>query len=132
MKAWAVGTPGPVDSHPLVRVEREVPDPEQAQVRIRVHVCGVCRTDLHLAEGDLLPKHPQVVPGHEVVGTVDAVGAGSTRFPVGARVGIPWLARTCGRCRFCLSGRENLCIAPLFTGWDLDGGYAEYVIANEA
>jgi propanol-preferring alcohol dehydrogenase len=132
MKAWAVGTPGPVDSHPLVRVQREVPAPEQGQIRLRVHVCGVCRTDLHLAEGDLLPKHHQVVPGHEVVGTVDALGAGSTHFSIGARVGIPWLGRTCGQCRFCLSGRENLCIAPLFTGWDLDGGYAEYVIANES
>jgi propanol-preferring alcohol dehydrogenase len=127
-----VGNPGPVDSHPLVRVEREVPVPEQGQIRLRVHVCGVCRTDLHLAEGDLLPKRHQVVPGHEVVGIVDALGAGSTRFSVGARVGIPWLARTCSQCQFCVSGQENLCTAPLFTGWDLDGGYAEYAIANES
>jgi propanol-preferring alcohol dehydrogenase len=132
MKAWAVGTPGPVDSQPLVPVEREVPVPGRGQIRLRVRVCGVCRTDLHLAEGDLLPKHHQVVPGHEVVGTVDAIGTGCDRFSMGARVGVPWLARTCGRCRFCLSGRENLCVVPLFTGWDVDGGYAGYVLANES
>jgi propanol-preferring alcohol dehydrogenase len=132
MKAWAVGNPGPIDTHPLVGIERETPVPEPGQIRIRVSVCGVCRTDLHLAEGDLSPKHDQVVPGHEVVGTVDALGEESSRFVLGARVGVPWLARTCGRCRFCVSGRENLCTDPLFTGWDLDGGYAEYVVANEA
>jgi alcohol dehydrogenase, propanol-preferring len=132
VKAWAVDTPGPVDTRPLVRVDREVPVPAPGQIRLRVSVCGVCRTDLHLAEGDLLPKRHQVIPGHEVVGTIDALGEGSIRFPVGARVGIPWLARTCGHCRFCLSGRENLCTAPLFTGWDVDGGYAEYVVANES
>jgi propanol-preferring alcohol dehydrogenase len=132
MKAWVVGTPGPMASQPLMRIDRQVPVPEPGQIRLRVSVCGVCRTDLHLAEGDLLPQREQVVPGHEVVGTVDALGAGSTRFSMGQRVGIPWLARTCGQCRFCLSGRENLCTAPLFTGWDVDGGYAEYVVANES
>jgi alcohol dehydrogenase, propanol-preferring len=132
VKAWAVGRPGPVDARPLVQVDRAVPVPAPGQIRLRVSVCGVCRTDLHLAEGDLPPRRHQVVPGHEVVGTVDALGEGSTRFSKGARVGIPWLARTCGQCRFCLSGRENLCTAPLFTGWDVDGGYAEYVVANES
>jgi propanol-preferring alcohol dehydrogenase len=132
MRAWAVATPGPIDSHPLVPVDREDPIPQPGQIRLRVSVCGVCRTDLHLAEGDLLPKHDRVVPGHEVVGTVDLLGEGSSRFALGTRVGVPWLARTCGRCRFCRSGRENLCTAPLFTGWDVDGGYAEYVVAHEA
>jgi propanol-preferring alcohol dehydrogenase len=132
MKAWAVDAPGPIATHPLARVERAEPVPGPGQIRLRVSVCGVCRTDLHLAEGDLQPKHERVVPGHEVVGTVDALGEGCSRFEMGARVGVPWLARTCGRCRFCLSGRENLCTAPLFTGWDMDGGYAEFVVTDEA
>jgi alcohol dehydrogenase, propanol-preferring len=102
------------------------------QVRVRVSVCGVCRTDLHLAEGDLSPKHPLVIPGHEVVGRVDAVGPESTRFTLGDRIGIPWLAHTCGTCLFCRTGRENLCLRPSFTGWDLDGGYADYVTVNES
>jgi propanol-preferring alcohol dehydrogenase len=94
-------------------------------------VCGVCRTDLHLAEGDLSPKDHLVIPGHEVVGVVDEIGPDCSRFEEGDRVGVPWLARTCGTCRFCTAGRENLCIAPRFTGWDLDGGYAEYVLVDE-
>jgi propanol-preferring alcohol dehydrogenase len=94
-------------------------------------VCGVCRTDLHLAEGDLSPKEHLVIPGHEVVGVVDEIGPDCSRFEEGDRIGVPWLAHTCGTCRFCTAGRENLCIAPLFTGWDLDGGYAEYVVVDE-
>jgi propanol-preferring alcohol dehydrogenase len=132
MRAWVVDTPGPIDSQPLTLVERPVPEPGPAQIRVRVHTCGVCRTDLHLAEGDLPPRSQGVIPGHEVVGTVDAHGAGAERFALGDRVGIPWLAHTCGVCRFCVSDRENLCVAPTFTGWDIDGGYAEYVVANEA
>jgi len=100
-------------------------------VRVRVSVCGVCRTDLHLAEGDLPPHARDVVPGHEVVGIVDELGAGATRFREGERVGIAWLRHTCARCRFCLRGEENLCIAPLFTGWDADGGYAEHAVVDE-
>jgi propanol-preferring alcohol dehydrogenase len=96
-----------------------------------VSVCGVCRTDLHLAEGDLPPRRPGVVPGHEVVGRVDALGPGSTRFQVGDRLGVAWLRGTCGRCRFCRHGRENLCEAPRFTGWDEDGGFAEHCVVGE-
>jgi propanol-preferring alcohol dehydrogenase len=92
----------------------------------------VCRTDLHLAEGDLAPKHRLSVPGHEVVGRVDAIGAGATRFELDQRVGIAWLRWTCGRCRWCRAGRENLCVAPRFTGWDADGGYAEWAVVDEA
>jgi alcohol dehydrogenase, propanol-preferring len=132
MQAWVVDQPGPIDTHPLRRVEREVPVPGVGQVRLRVSVCGVCRTDLHLAEGDLPPKHSRVVPGHEVVGVVDRLGPGCTRLQEGERIGVPWLAHTCGTCRFCTSGRENLCCTPLFTGWDLDGGYAEYVVVDES
>ncbi len=131
MEAWAVDRPGPIDDHPLARVQRPVPEPGPGQVRLRVSACGVCRTDLHLAEGDLAPKRPGVVPGHEVVGVVDQLGPGSDRFVVGARIGVPWLARTCGVCRFCLAHRENLCVSPLFTGWDLDGGYADYAVVHE-
>jgi alcohol dehydrogenase, propanol-preferring len=132
MQAWVVDRPGPIDSGPLLRVEREVPEPGPGQVRLRISVCGVCRTDLHLAEGDLTPKHPRVVPGHEVVGVIDLLGPDCSRLGVGDRVGVPWLAHTCGVCRFCTSGRENLCVAPLFTGWDLDGGYADYAVVDEA
>jgi propanol-preferring alcohol dehydrogenase len=132
MHAWVVEHPGPIDSHPLRLVERPVPAPGPGQVRLHVRTCGVCRTDLHLAEGDLAPRHPSVVPGHEVVGEVDELGPGSHRFTRGQRVGVPWLGHTCGVCRFCTAGRENLCLDPLFTGWDRDGGYAEYVVVEEA
>ena len=132
MRAWAVGTPGPIDGGPLQAVERPMPEPGPGQVRVRVLACGVCRTDLHLAEGDLAPRRPGVVPGHEVVGTVDRVGPGCTLTAVGDRVGVPWLAHTCGTCRFCRSGAENLCTDPRFTGWDVDGGYAEYALVDEA
>jgi propanol-preferring alcohol dehydrogenase len=131
MRAWAVGTPGPVDGGPLVATERPTPEPGPGEVRVKVSVCGVCRTDLHLAEGDLAPRRPGVVPGHEVVGRVDRLGPGCTRLGEGDRVGIPWLARTCGICRFCRAGKENLCTDPRFTGWDLDGGYAEYAVIDE-
>jgi propanol-preferring alcohol dehydrogenase len=131
MKAWVVRQPGPIDGDPLALVERAIPEPGEAEVRLRVSICGVCRTDLHLAEGDLPPHAPDVVPGHEIVGTVDALGAGATRFEIGQRIGVAWLRRTCGSCRFCRRGDENLCVAPAFTGWDADGGYAEYAVVDE-
>jgi propanol-preferring alcohol dehydrogenase len=132
VRAWVVRRPGPIDTGPLVAVERADPHPGPGQVRVAVHVCGVCRTDLHLAEGDLPPRRADVVPGHEVVGVVDEVGAGATRFRAGDRVGIAWLRHTCGQCRYCTRGDENLCIAPRFTGWDDDGGYASYAVVDEA
>jgi alcohol dehydrogenase, propanol-preferring len=106
--------------------------PGPGEIRVRVSVCGVCRTDLHVAEGDLPVHHSQVVPGHEEVGVVDALGAGSGRFDVGDRVGIAWLRHTCGECRWCRTGAENLCVFPRFTGWDENGGYAEYAVVDEA
>jgi propanol-preferring alcohol dehydrogenase len=127
-----VHAPGPIDTGPLVLGERPDPTPGPNELRVRVHVCGVCRTDLHLAEGDLTPKNSDVVPGHEVVGTVDALGANAHRFAIGDRVGIAWLRHTCGVCRFCARGDENLCVAPRFTGWDDDGGYAQYAVVDEA
>lgn len=132
MRAWSVERPGPVREGPLALVQRPVPEPGPGEVRVAVSTCGVCRTDLHVAEGDLPVHRPGVVPGHEVVGRVDAVGAGATRFSVGDRIGIAWLRHTCGVCRFCTSGRENLCVAPRFTGWDDDGGYAEHAVVDEA
>jgi propanol-preferring alcohol dehydrogenase len=132
MRAWIVEHPAPIEQGPLSWVDRELPEPEPHQVRVAVRVCGVCRTDLHLAEGDLPPRRPQVVPGHEVVGTVEAMGEGCTRFRLGDRVGIAWLRGTCGTCRFCARGDENLCLTPRFTGWDEDGGYAEYALVDEA
>jgi propanol-preferring alcohol dehydrogenase len=131
MRAWVVRHPGPIDDEPLALVERPMPDPAPGEVRVRVTVCGVCRTDLHLAEGDLPPHGPDVVPGHEIVGTVDACGDRATRFRIGERVGVAWLRSTCGRCRFCRRGDENLCRRPAFTGWDADGGYAEYAVVDE-
>ena len=132
MKAWIVDEPGAMAAGPLVLVERAEPEPGPGEIRVRVAACGVCRTDLHLAEGDLVPRRHGVVPGHEIVGHVDAVGPGCERFRVGQRAGIAWLRHTCGRCRWCRQGRENLCVAPAFTGWDADGGYAELAVVDEA
>ncbi|MFR9802446.1 zinc-dependent alcohol dehydrogenase family protein [Pseudonocardia sp. RS010] len=132
MKAWIVRRPGPIVAGPLAQVDRPDPEPGTGEVRVRVSACGVCRTDLHLAEGDLPPHHPGTVPGHEVVGVVDALGTGTRRFAIGDRVGIAWLRSTCGRCRFCRTGRENLCPDARFTGWDADGGYAEYAVVPES
>lgn len=109
-----------------------MPVPGPGQVRVRVSVCGVCRTDLHVAEGDLPVHRPRVVPGHEIVGLVDEIGPGaSPRFALGDRVGVAWLAGTCGTCRFCRRGDENLCEAATFTGWDHDGGYAQFTLVDE-
>jgi propanol-preferring alcohol dehydrogenase len=132
MRAWVVESPAPADEGPLRRVDRPLPEPGPGQVRLRVVCCGVCRTDLHLAEGDLPPRRRGVTPGHEIVGVVDAVGPGTARFAPGDRIGVPWLARTDGTCRFCRRGDENLCAAPLFTGWDVDGGYADACVVEEA
>src|SRR5947209_538379 len=123
MRAWVVSSPAPIDSGPLERIERVTPVPGPGEIRVAVSVCGVCRTDLHLAEGDLAPHAPLVVPGHEIVGIVDTNGPGASRFTLGERVGIAWLRSTCGKCRFCRRGDENLCLSPRFTGWDADGGY---------
>jgi alcohol dehydrogenase, propanol-preferring len=131
VRAWWVGKPGPAAGHPLVFGERPDPRPGPGEVLIGVHVCGVCRTDLHLAEGDLDPRHPGIIPGHEVVGEVLELGEGADRFRVGERVGVAWLGGTCGRCRFCRRSQENLCLSPTFTGWDRDGGYADLVTAAE-
>src|SRR3954462_10516500 len=117
MQAWVVANPAPIDAGPLRRVERELPEPGPGQVRVRVVCCGGCRPDLHLAEGDLPPRGPAVPPGQEVGGIVDALGKGASRFAMGERIGVAWLGRTDGSCRYCRRGAENLCTSPLFTGW---------------
>ncbi len=132
MRAWTVSDPRPVGEGPLRLVELPVPRPGPREVLVRVRACGVCRTDLHVVEGDLAPHRSPVVPGHEVVGEVAALGPGARRFAVGDRVGIAWLRATCGSCRWCRSGRENLCPDSRYTGWDEDGGYAEYAVVPEA
>ncbi len=131
MRAWEVRRPGPLEKGPLELVDKPVPEPGSGEVLVEVSACGVCRTDLHIAEGDLAPSRPGVVPGHEVVGRVAARGQHARRFALGDRVGIAWLRHTCGSCRFCVRGDENLCRAPLFTGWDEDGGYAEFAVVDE-
>jgi alcohol dehydrogenase, propanol-preferring len=130
VKAWYVDRPGPVATNPLRRADRAVPVPAAGELLVRVTASAVCRTDLHLAEGDLRPKRHGVTPGHEVVGTVvDAAGIDAAGgFAAGERVGVAWLRGTCGVCRYCRRGSENLCPQSTFTGWDADGGYAEYCV----
>ncbi len=131
MRCWEVRAPGPIERDGgLALAERAAPAPGAGEVLVAVEVCGVCRTDLHVAEGDLAPHRPNVVPGHEVVGRVAALGRGVARLREGDRVGVAWLHRACGACRFCARSAENLCLAPRFTGWDADGGYAERVVAH--
>ena len=108
-----------------------VPTPSPGQVLLRVHACAVCRTDLHVVDGDLTRLKLPLVPGHEIVGTVAALGAGVDRFAIGDRVGVPWLGWTCGVCEFCRSGRENLCAQARFTGYQIDGGYSDYTVADQ-
>ena len=132
MHAWVVVKPGPIAAGPLRYVELPTPVPADGELLVRVLACGVCRTDLHVAEGDLPVHKPEVVPGHEVVGEVVGAGGGVVGFTEGDLVGIAWLRHTCGRCRYCRAGRENLCPYSLYTGWDADGGYAEYATAPAA
>lgn len=133
MTAWQVRQPGPIDTGPLERVTTEVSQPGPSELLVAVHACGVCRTDLHVTEGDLPVRRERVTPGHEVVGEVVEVGADAgDEFQVGDRVGIAWLRHTCGACKYCLRGNENLCPDSRYTGWDADGGYAEFATVPAA
>jgi propanol-preferring alcohol dehydrogenase len=116
---------------PLRLAELPTPSPSAGEVLIQVHACGVCRTDLHIADGELSPTSLPVIPGHEIVGVVVAAGEAAKRFQIGQRVGVPWLGLTCGTCRYCKNEQENLCEKARFTGFDIMGGYAEYVVADE-
>lgn len=124
-RAWRVRTPGPIDGHPLAMTTEPVPQRAAGELLLRVLACGVCRTDLHVAEGDLPVHRAHVVPGHEVVGEIVETEPG-TPYAIGDRVGVAWLRGTCGECRYCRRGKENLCPASVYTGWDADGGYADY------
>jgi len=132
MKACVLRTPAKVETDPLVYGDVQTLEPAEGEILVRVHACGVCRTDLHVIEGELPPRKSPVIPGHQVVGSVEKLGKGAARFSVGERVGIAWLHKTDGTCEYCRAGAENLCNAPEFTGYSVNGGYAEYVTAPES
>ena len=127
MRAMILEAPG----RPLREADVPIPEPGPGQVLIRVRACGLCRTDLHIVDGELKEPKLPLIPGHQIVGTVIAAGAGADRFAQGTRVGVPWLGFTCNNCRYCLSGRENLCDKARFTGYQIDGGFAEYAVADQ-
>jgi propanol-preferring alcohol dehydrogenase len=131
MKAWLLRECGPIENKPMEFVELPLPEPGPRQIRVKVSVCGVCRTDLHIAEGDLPLRRAPLVLGHEIVGVVDSLGEAAVRYRIGDLVGATWLGRTCGTCRFCRAGRENYCSDFQATGWDFDGGFAEYTVVDE-
>ncbi|MBS1794716.1 MAG: zinc-dependent alcohol dehydrogenase family protein [Acidobacteria bacterium] len=129
MKACLLERPLPVENRPLKLTETSAPAPRADEVLLKVRACGICRTDLHVCEGELAPRRSPVIPGHQVVGVIEKTGADVTGLEPGRRAGIAWLHRTCGRCAYCLKGKENLCERAEFTGWTRDGGFAEYAVA---
>jgi zinc-binding alcohol dehydrogenase family protein len=132
MKAWLLNQPAPAEEHPLSLAQIPIPPAGLDEILLRVHACGVCRTDLHVVEGELPVRHSPLIPGHQIVGSVTSLGPSVEGFSVGDRVGVAWLNRTCGECEFCLADRENLCDRAMFTGWTVNGGYAEFAIAPAA
>ncbi len=132
MKACVLYGQQPIEGRPLAFEERPEPEPGPGEVLLRIRACAVCRTDLHVIEGDLTPKKLPLIPGHQVVGEVVKCGLGTSRFSVGQRAGVAWLHRTCGGCIYCREGKENLCLEPDFTGYTVDGGYAGYMCAAES
>jgi len=132
MKAWILDRPAAITQRPLVLTELPRPNLAEDELLLRVHACGICRTDLHVVEGELTVRRSPLIPGHQIVGRVAAVGSRVEGFGIGDRVGVAWLNRTCGVCEFCKTGRENLCESAAFTGWTVDGGYAEYAVAPAA
>jgi propanol-preferring alcohol dehydrogenase len=131
MKACVLPIPAKIETNPLVYGEAPAPQPARGEVLVRIHYCGVCRTDLHVIEGELPLRKSPMIPGHQVVGEVEGLGESAHRFRIGARVGIAWLNHTDGVCEYCRSGAENLCDNAAFTGYTVDGGYAEYIVAPE-
>lgn len=131
MKAMILKNQESIDNHPLKLVDLPVPEPEGSEIRLKINVCGVCRTDLHIVEGELPAHKMPVIIGHQIVGRVDKLGENAKKYKLGDRLGIPWLYKTCGKCKYCKSGRENLCDNPMFTGYDADGGFAEYTVVEE-
>jgi alcohol dehydrogenase, propanol-preferring len=132
MKAWTMDIPAAVNKRPLHLSDLPKPKPAENELLLRVTACGICRTDLHVVEGELPVRRQPLIPGHQIVGRVAALGSHVDGFSIGDRVGVAWLNRTCGVCEFCLAGRENLCEQAMFTGWNVDGGYAEYAAAPAA
>ena len=132
MRAWILEKQARIEKRPLKLVELPTPHPQDDEIRVKILACGVCRTDIHIAEGDLSLKKSPVILGHEIVGVVDEVGHDVERFSVGHKAGVYWLHSSCGKCKYCLSGRENYCPEIRCTGWDEDGGYAEYVTVPAA
>jgi propanol-preferring alcohol dehydrogenase len=132
MKACVLHRPAPIESNPLEYTDVPKPAPSGTQVLVRVNACAVCRTDLHVIEGELEPRKSPITPGHQIVGVIEAVGEQAKQHAVGTRVGIAWLHSTDGTCEYCRAGKENLCNDPTFTGWTVDGGYAEYALAEES
>ncbi len=131
MKAWVVEDQKSIDEFPLKMVELPDPIPGEGEIKIKIAYCGICRTDLHIAEGDLPLKKRPLVPGHEIIGEVVELGRGVRKFRIGDIAGISWLNSSCGRCKFCLEGRENYCTDFVATGWNVNGGFAEYTVINE-
>jgi propanol-preferring alcohol dehydrogenase len=131
MKACLLKSPAPIETNPLVFTDVPAPIPANREVLLRVSYCGVCRTDLHVIEGELVPQKSPVIPGHQVIGHIEELGPGADRFRLGTRVGIAWLHQTDGTCEFCRTGAENLCDHPTFTGYSVDGGYAEHIVAPQ-
>jgi alcohol dehydrogenase, propanol-preferring len=132
MKACILRAPAPIETNPLQYTDVPKPAPGPNQVLVRVNACGVCRTDLHVIEGELAKVKSPITPGHQVVGFIEAAGEGAQRHAIGTRVGIAWLHSTDGTCEYCRAEKENLCDHPTFTGWTVDGGYAEYALAEES
>jgi propanol-preferring alcohol dehydrogenase len=130
MRCAVLQAPGDIATDRLRIVEREAPEPSAGEVRLKVRACGICRTDLHIVEGELPVHREHVIPGHQIVGIVDACGPGVMSFERGTRVGVSWIGGIDGTCSYCITGRENLCDHPTFTGYDVDGGYAEYAVAR--
>ena len=130
MKAFVLQIPAPVDTRPLEFIEFPIPVPQANELLIKVKVCGICRTDLHVVEGELAPRLSPVIPGHQIVGTIEEIGERVKGFSRGERVGAAWLHKTCGKCRYCRRGRENLCERAEFTGWTRNGGFAEYAVVQ--
>ena len=131
MKAMLLKAPRLIEEKPLVMAEVEKPTPGPNEVRLKILTCGICHTDLHVVEGELPPKKMPIIPGHQIVGIVESVGKKVTRFRIGDKAGVAWLNSTCRKCGFCLKGKENLCEKARFTGYDADGGYAEYTMVSE-
>nr|BAL58210.1 alcohol dehydrogenase [uncultured prokaryote] len=131
MKALLLEKPSPVENAPLKFCETDAPLPGKNEIRLKVSSCGVCHTDLHIVEGEIIPPSYPVIPGHQIVGVIDEVGEGVKKFKKGERVGVGWLNRTCGKCEFCLKKLENLCESAQFTGYHINGGYGEYAVVHE-